>query len=108
VARTAVFVSNIAAAQRQTEWGRRDRLTRLYLRPRQWASLAAACLPPSSPWKAVALPFEGESAILLYRPPATAAFPLRLVELSLERMRRLGGLTRTPPALASWRARLAP
>ncbi|MGN6593833.1 MAG: class I SAM-dependent methyltransferase [Terriglobales bacterium] len=104
VARTAVFVSNIAAAQRQSEWGRRDRLTRLYLRPRQWAALAAACLPPHSGWKAVALPFEGESAILIHR--AGTALPLRFVELSLERMRRLGGLARTPPALNSWRSTL--
>ncbi|HET9784685.1 MAG TPA: methyltransferase domain-containing protein [Terriglobales bacterium] len=106
VARTAVFVSNIAAAQRQTEWGRRDRLTRLYLRPRQWASLAVACLPPAAGWQAVALPFEGESAILLHRPPAAPSFPLRFVDLALERMRRLGALVRTPPTLASWRLAL--
>lgn len=106
VAGTAVFVSNIAAAQRQTEWGRRDRLTRLYLRPKEWAALAADCLPPGSGWRSVALPFEGESAMLIGPSAAATSLALRFVDLSLERMRRLGALTRTPPALASWRAGL--
>jgi SAM-dependent methyltransferase len=98
LARRAAFVSNIAAAQRQTEWGRRDQLTRLYLRPRQWAALAAEAAPPS--WCTTALPFEGESAILLHRPNRLSpAFPQRFLELALERMRRLGALTRTPPGL---------
>ena len=99
LARRAAFVSNIAAAQRQTEWGRRDRLTRLYLRPRQWAALAeAAAADPD--WRIVPLPFEGESAILYCRPARLGeAFALRWVELALERMRRLGALTRSPPGL---------
>gem|GEM_PF-1742279 len=96
VGRRAAFISNIAAAQRQTEWGRRDQLTRLYLRPAQWATLASACVGPG--WRAAALPFEGESAILLHRPEDTL-LPVRLVELALERMQRLGALRRTPPGL---------
>ncbi|MGH9392920.1 MAG: class I SAM-dependent methyltransferase [Terriglobales bacterium] len=98
VARRAAFVSNIAAAQRQTEWGRRDRLTRLYLRPAQWAALAAE--EAGAGWRVAALPFEGEAAILLYRPALTGkVFALRFVELALERMRRLGALARAPPGL---------
>lgn len=104
VTRVAAFVSNIAAAQRTTEWGRRDRLTRLYLRPAQWAALAGAAAPG---WRAVALPFEGESAILLLRPGALGGyFPQRFVELALERMRRLGALTRQPPGLDAFYRRL--
>lgn len=103
VCRRAVFVSNIAAAQRQTEWGRRDRLTRLYLRPRQWAAMAQMVLngdAEAEAWASVPLPFEGESAILLYRRDRCAStLPMRLVELSLERMRRLGALTRQPPGM---------
>lgn len=99
IAVRAAFISNIAAAQRQTEWGRKDQLTRLYLRPRQWAALAAGALAASG-WSVAPLPFEGESAILYYRAGLLGdAFPLRWVELSLERMRRLGSLTRTPPGL---------
>jgi len=99
VARRAAFVSNIAAAQRQTEWGRRDRLTRLYLRPKQWAALAEAAVGDPG-WRIVALPFEGESAMLYCRPGLVGeAFALRWVELALERMRRLGALTRSPPGL---------
>lgn len=102
VARRAVFVSNIAAAQRRLEWGRTDLLTRLYLRPGQWAALAASAAPA---WRVTALPFEGESAILLDRPRLTGAgFPLRFTELALERMRRLGALRRSPPGLESFRA----
>ncbi|HXE31062.1 MAG TPA: class I SAM-dependent methyltransferase [Terriglobales bacterium] len=113
VCRTAVFVSNIAWAQQHTEWGRRDRLTRLYLRPRQWAALAAEAAAEAmgeAVWHAVALPFEGEAAILLIRAGALPpSFPLRFVELSLERMRRLGALSRTPPGLdafyrAQWKS----
>lgn len=96
VARRAVFVSNIAAAQRRTEWGRRDQLTRLYLGPRQWASVAAEAAPS---FHVAALPFEGESAVLFWRAPLTPVFPLRFVELSLERMQRLGVLRRSPPGL---------
>lgn len=102
--RRAAFVSNIAAAERQSEWGKRDHLTRLYLRPRQWAGLLQAAVPPASPLRAVPLPFEGEAAVLLYDAAALgAAFPRRFVELALERMRRLGALSRTPPGLATWR-----
>ncbi len=104
LARRAAFVSNIAAAQRQSEWGQRDHLTRLYLRPRQWAGLLQAAQPPASPLRVAPLPFEGESAVLLYDAAALgAAFPLRFVELAVERMRRLGALARTPPGLAGWR-----
>jgi SAM-dependent methyltransferase len=105
IARRAVFVSNIAAAQRRTEWGRRDQLTRLYLGARQWAAVAAASIAP--PWHAAALPFEGESAILLWREPLVATFPLRFVELSLERMQRLGALRRSPPGLDAFYRRQA-
>lgn len=106
VTRTVAFVSNIAAAQRQTEWGRRDRLTRLYLRPAQWALLAQEAAGNQG-WKAVALPFEGESAVLLYRVPAVGLhFPQRFVELSLERMQRLGAIRRFPPGLDSFYRRL--
>lgn len=102
--RRAAFVSNIAAAQRQSEWGQRDHLTRLYLRPRQWAALLQTALPQASPLRVVPLPFEGESAVLLYDAAALGAvFPLRFVELALERMRRLGALARTPPGLTTWR-----
>lgn len=105
VARRAVFISNIAAAQRQTEWGRYDRLTRLYLRPAQWAVLAQEAAGPS--WRVVALPFEGESAVLLYRPLCLGLhFPQRLVELSLERMQRLGAIRRLPPGLDGFYRRL--
>jgi len=96
VGQRATFISNIAAAQRQTEWGRRDQLTRLYLRPGQWANLAAEAAGPG--WRVAALPFEGESAILLHR-PKDSLLPVRLVELALERMQRLGALRRTPPGL---------
>lgn len=103
VARRAVFVSNIAAAQRRLDWGRADHLTRLYLRPGQWAALAAAAA--GSGWRLTALPFEGESAILLDRARLTgASFPLRFTEVALERMRRLGALRRTPPGMESFRA----
>ncbi|HEY7854937.1 MAG TPA: class I SAM-dependent methyltransferase [Terriglobales bacterium] len=99
VSSLAVFCSNIAAAQRQTEWGKRDRLTRLYLRPGQWAQLAQE-QARGEDWTVVALPFEGESAILFYRAARLGkVFPLRFVELALERMRRLGALTRSPPGL---------
>lgn len=105
VSRTAAFVSNIAAAQRQTEWGRCDRLTRLYLRPAQWAVLAQEAAGAS--WDVVALPFEGESAVLLYRPHRVGPhFPQRLVELALERMQRLGAIRRLPPGLDDFYRRL--
>ncbi len=97
VSRRAVFVSNIAAAQRHTEWGRRDQLTRLYLRPGQWAAVAAAAIAPG--WHVSAVPFEGEAAMVFWREPLNALFPLRFVELSLERMQRLGALRRSPPGL---------
>ncbi|MGH9487883.1 MAG: class I SAM-dependent methyltransferase [Terriglobales bacterium] len=105
-ARLAVFVSNIAALQRGSDWGRHDHLTSLYLRPRQWAALARESASRLDPlWRAAPLPFEGESAVLLYRPTALGvAFSLRFVECALERMRRLGARPRTPPALAAWRA----
>lgn len=104
----AAFISNIAAVQRTTDWGRADTLTRLYLRPRQWAELLrAAAASPGSSWAVAALPFEGESAMLLFQPSGLGPlFPLRFVELALERMRRLGASVRTPPALASWSAAL--
>lgn len=108
VATRAAFISNIAAAQRQTEWGRRDRLTRLYLRPRQWEALATAECAAAG-WSVAALPFEGEAAILLYRRQSLgAAFPLRFLELALERMSRLGALTRQPPGLDGFYRRLHP
>lgn len=99
VARRVAFISNIAAAQRRTEWGRRDRLTRLFLRPRQWAALAESEVAARG-WSCAALPFEGESAILMFRAEiAGKLFPLRFAELALERMQRLGVLTRTPPGM---------
>jgi len=106
VARTVCFISNIAAAQRRLEWGRTDLLTHLYLRPAQWAALAAEAA--GAGWRVTALPFEGESAILLDRPRRTgAALPLRFTELALERMQRLGALRRMPPGLESFRAACA-
>ncbi|MGH9468208.1 MAG: class I SAM-dependent methyltransferase [Terriglobales bacterium] len=104
VCRRAAFVSNIAAAQRHMAWGTSDHLTRLYLRPRQWAALLARAVAPGSRRRALALPFEGESAVLLYDAGQFGpAFPVRFVELALARMRRLGAPTRTPAALAAWR-----
>ncbi|MGH9413440.1 MAG: class I SAM-dependent methyltransferase [Terriglobales bacterium] len=101
----AAFISSIAAAQQRSDWGRRDHLTRLYLRPRQWALLLAQSLPPGTAWRAVPLPFEGESAILLFdRAVFSAALPLRFVDLALDRMHRLGALPRMPPGLTAWRA----
>jgi SAM-dependent methyltransferase len=105
VARRAVFISNIAAAQRRTEWGHRDALTRLYLSAGSWAAAAAASVAP--PWRVAPLPFEGESAILLWRDPLRAVFPLRFVELALERMQRLGVLRRSPPGLDAFYRRQA-
>lgn len=106
VARAAAFVSNIAAAQRRLEWGRSDVLTHLYLRPGQWAALAAEAA--GAGWRVTALPFEGESAILLDRPRLTSpSFPLRFTEVALERLRRLGALRRTPPGLDHFRAACA-
>ena len=101
VTRRAAFVSNIAAAQRYTDWGRRDELTRLFLRPGQWAALALEMAAASAPpcLRVMALPFEGESAILMYAPVLGTAFPLRFVELALERQQRLGALPRRPPGL---------
>ncbi len=93
VTRRAAFISNIAAAHRYGEWGQHDHLTRLYLRPAQWEGFARA-----QGLDAVALPFEGESAILILK-DAPRSLPLRFVELSLERMKRLGALQRTPPPL---------
>ncbi len=108
VTRVAAFVSNIAAAQRQTEWGRLDQLTRLYLRPRQWAALLdPAAAAEANPLRVAPLPFEGESAILLYRAGLGSHFPLRFVELSLERMQRLGALNRRPPGLDQFYRRQA-
>ncbi|MGH9479879.1 MAG: class I SAM-dependent methyltransferase [Terriglobales bacterium] len=97
-ARRAAFVSNIAAAQRRTEWGRIDQLTRLYLTPRQWAALAEAASLPTG-WRPVALPFEGESAVLLFDARRHPALALRWLPAAIERLRRLGALRRTPPAL---------
>ncbi len=96
VARLAVFVSNIAAAERHSDWGAHDSLTRLYLTPGAWESLAHRALGPQA--CVLALPYEGESAILILKNmrPAQAA---RMVELSLERMRRLGAAVRRPPRL---------
>lgn len=101
VTRRVAFVSNIAAFHANAEWGRQDHLTRLYLRPSAWARIAA-------PAAAIPLPFEGESAILLFGPELAAeaaAFALRFMDLSLERLRRLGALDRPPPALAAFRRR---
>lgn len=97
-ARRAAFVSNIAAAQRRTEWGRTDQLTRLYLAPRQWAALAEAAGLPAG-WRAVALPFEGESAVLLFDARRHPALVLRWLPAAVDRLRRLGALRRSPPAL---------
>lgn len=99
VTQKAAFVSNIAAAQRYTEWGNHDHLTQLYLSPAQWESLARSCGA-----NAVALPFEGESAVLLVK-NASRMLPLRFVEQSLERMARLGCLRRKPAGLAGFRRR---
>jgi len=96
VSRTAAFVSNIAARQQYTDWGRHDELTRLYLRPQQWVSWARAL-----GLEAIALPFEGESAILMT--PQRSSLALRFVELSLERTHKLGALYRQPPGLAAFR-----
>jgi SAM-dependent methyltransferase len=98
VSRVASFVSNIAAVERRSAWGLEDDLTQLYLSPRQWEGLAR-----NIGLEAFALPFEGEAAILLLRSPST--LPLRFVELSLERMERLGALRRRPPRLEAFRAR---
>lgn len=89
----AAFISNIAAFHRQGEWGRHDDLTRLYLTPGQWESLARR-----AGLRALALPFEGESAILLLAAMSTLT-ALRFVERALELMRRLGALEREPPLL---------
>ena len=102
VTRGVAFVSNIAAIHAHAEWGRRDHLTRLYLRPSAWARLAPATAAP------VALPFEGESAILLFGPACAAesgALALRFMDLALARLRRLGALERTPPTLAAFQRR---
>ncbi len=90
----AAFVSNIAALHRHGEWGRHDDLTRLYLTPGQWESLARR-----AGLRALALPFEGESAILLLA-GVTPLSGLRFVERAIELMRRLGALDRDPPLLA--------
>lgn len=102
VTRMAAFVSNIAAAVQQEEWSRQDHMTRLYLRPSQWESLAR-----QQGWTAVALPYEGESAILMLK-QASPLLPLRMVELSLDYMRRLGCLGRTPYGLEAFRRRFQP
>lgn len=102
ITRRVAFVSNIAAFHATAEWGRRDHLTHLYLRPAVWAKMA----PPEA--AAIALPFEGESAILSFGPElaaGAAAFALRFMDLSLDRLRRLGALDRAPPALAAFRRR---
>ncbi len=94
VAGQAAFVSNIAACHRHGEWGRHDDLTRLYLTPGQWESLARR-----AGLHALALPFEGESAILLLA-GITSLSAFRFVDRALELMRRLGALDRDPPLLA--------
>lgn len=99
VARIAAFVSNIAAGAAQEEWGQRDPLTRLYLRPSQWESLARR-----QGFTVVALPYEGESAILIQK-QASPLLPLRLVDLSLDYMRRLGCLRRVPCGLDAFHRR---
>lgn len=101
VARVAAFVSNIAAGAQQEEWGRQDSMTRLYLRPAQWESLAR-----QQGMNAVALPYEGESAVLLLK-QASPLLPLRLVDLSLDYMRRLGCLSRPPAGLEAFRRRFS-
>ncbi len=103
ITRRVAFVSSIAAFHATADWGRHDHLTRLYLRPSAWARLA----PPAA--AAIPLPFEGESAILLFGrhlAPQAATFALRFMDLSLDRLRRLGALDRTPPALAAFRSKL--
>jgi SAM-dependent methyltransferase len=99
VARRASFVSNIAAVERRSDWGLEDDLTRLYLTPRQWEGLAR-----NVGVEAYALPFEGEAAMLLVS-SAERLLPLRFLELSLERMQRLGALRRSPPKLEAFRER---
>lgn len=102
ITRRVAFVSNIAALHATAAWGQQDHLTRLYLRPSVWARIA----PPAA--AAIPLPFEGESAILLFGPAfaaEAATFALRFLDLSLERLRRLGALERAPPALAAFRRR---
>ena len=101
VTRVAAFVSNIAAAAQQEDWGRQDTMTRLYLRPAQWESLAR-----QQGFTAVALPYEGESAILLLK-QASPLLPLRLVDLSLGYMRRLGCLPRPPAGLEAFHRRFS-
>lgn len=104
-ARRVAFVSNIAAAHEKGEWARHDPLTRLYLQPREWAGLAARC-----GFEAIGLPFEGEAAILVAGsalPTKLESFAARFVELSLDRMRRLGALSRTPPGLDEFRRQAA-
>ncbi len=102
VTRMAAFVSNIAAAVQQEEWSHQDHMTRLYLRPSQWESLAR-----QQGWTAVALPYEGESAILIVK-QASPLLPLRMVDLSFEYMRRLGCLPRCPYNLDAFRRRFRP
>ena len=99
VARRAALVSNIAAVERHTDWGARDSLTRLYLPPGAWEGLACR-----AGLRALALPYEGESAILLLG-QMRASQAARMVELSLERMRRLGAPVRRPPRLNRFLAR---
>jgi len=96
VTRLSAFVSNIAARQQYTDWGKTDDLTQLYLRPQQWAAWARGL-----GLEATALPFEGESAILIVSQPSALA--LRFVDLSLERADKLGALTRQPPGLLAFR-----
>jgi SAM-dependent methyltransferase len=122
VTRIAAFVSSIAAGFHNSDWARHDELTQLYLSPAQWEALARG-----EGLDAVALPFEGESAILLLgdapesatrssipyskrrgdcsrrSAPVSPMLPLRFVESSLERMSRLGALRRRPPRLQAFR-----
>ena len=98
VTRMSAFVSNIAARQQYTDWGREDDLTQLFLRPRHWEAWARDC-----GLEAVALPFEGESAILIT--PRASSLALRFAELSLARAAKLGALARQPPGLAAFRGR---
>lgn len=102
VARKAAFVSNIAACHRHGDWALHDPLTRLYLQPSEWQGLARGC-----GLAALALPFEGESAVLIAgRDRAQlGVMALRFVERSLELQRRLGGLARLPPTLDAFRRR---
>ncbi len=107
VARLAAFVSNIAAVERYSDWGKHDSLTRLYLTPGAWEGMARhACQKRGEACRPLALPYEGESAILLLKAmrPSQAA---RMVELSIERMRRLGAPARRPPRMERFLARCA-